>query len=198
MYLTWLLSYYITIVRSDELLNTITWQQCDGTYVFRQAEYVVTFLVNNKVKKKITNLRYIRFLPAFLIHVHVQDTIFNFTIILSSTSTLNHSSTRILQIKTKMCEYNSSLVYCTVFLVELDRRFRGAYCLHQHGVSQLLRDYTPQYPRRLCVIFHIHRRENLEFHEKYMFLLSLLPGTHVLDSRSTWKLASQHKFEIFI
>jgi hypothetical protein len=42
-------------------------------------------------------------------------------------------------------------------LVEVDRRFRGVYCLH-HLVGLLQRDYTVLYTRRLSL--HTRRRDN--------------------------------------
>jgi hypothetical protein len=54
--------------------------------------------------------------------------------------------------------------------VEIDRRFRGAYCLQHQGskhiwnvwnVSQFLRDYTAQHPRRLIFILAAVRTWNL-------------------------------------
>jgi hypothetical protein len=51
-------------------------------------------------------------------------------------------------------------------LIEVDRRFRGAYCLHHHGdhrLFQLLRDYTAQIPQD-CQL-HTRRRENLKSHK---------------------------------
>jgi hypothetical protein len=35
-------------------------------------------------------------------------------------------------------------------LIEVDRHFRGAYCLHHQGDD--IRDYTTQYPRRLFIV----------------------------------------------
>jgi hypothetical protein len=69
-------------------------------------------------------------------------------------------------------QWNTFIRKTTVFwdvapcsLIEVYRRFRGAYCLLMHrpddggsmhlwNVLQLLRDYTAQYPKRLRVIFN--------------------------------------------
>jgi hypothetical protein len=53
-------------------------------------------------------------------------------------------------------------VFCDAVLsslVEIDRRFKGTYCLRVWNVSQFLRDYTAQHPRRHL---HTRRRENLK------------------------------------
>jgi hypothetical protein len=51
-------------------------------------------------------------------------------------------------------------------MVEIDQRFRGAYCLHHQGgvtVGKFLPDYMVQHPDGSH--FHIHHRENLKSHK---------------------------------
>jgi hypothetical protein len=58
-------------------------------------------------------------------------------------------------------------------LVEIDRRFRGVYCLHHQSVGQFLQDYTAQHPRRQSSSSSIWRPDSCVSYAHFLVSVTL-------------------------